>query len=96
MNPDVVWESSFFEGRIPHAGVEPAVPDRLSCRGGEHEGTEIAIHFRRQVCSETLLEEGWKHHHSLLVTANEDIVGVLRLVDVFAAVCQTMKEAFED
>ena len=36
------------------------------------------------------------HHHSLLVTANKEIVGVLRLVDVFASVCQTMKEAFED
>lgn len=31
-------------------------------------------------------------HQSLLVTRDEEIVGVLRLVDVFAAVFQTMKE----
>ena len=32
------------------------------------------------------------HHLSLLVTNGEDIVGILRLTDVFAAVFHTMKE----
>lgn len=36
------------------------------------------------------------HHHSLLVVAGNDIVGELRLADVFASVCQTMKKVFED
>ena len=31
-------------------------------------------------------------HQSLLVTRNGDIVGILRLTDVFAAVCEAMKE----
>ena len=31
-------------------------------------------------------------HQSLLVTRNEDIVGILRLTDVFATVCKAMKE----
>ena len=31
------------------------------------------------------------HHQSLLVTKGEDIVGVLRLVDVFKEVCEAMK-----
>lgn len=31
------------------------------------------------------------HHHSLLVTQADQIVGVLRLADVFASICQTMK-----
>ncbi|MGD8228640.1 MAG: CBS domain-containing protein [Desulfobacteraceae bacterium] len=31
------------------------------------------------------------HHQSLLVTRGEDIVGILRLVDVFKAVCDAMK-----
>ncbi len=33
---------------------------------------------------------------SLLVTQGEDIIGVLRLTDVFAAVCQAVKSAAED
>jgi CBS domain-containing protein len=36
------------------------------------------------------------HHHSLLVTEGDDIIGVLRLADVFSAVCETMKRIFED
>jgi CBS domain-containing protein len=32
------------------------------------------------------------HHQSLLVTRGEDIVGILRLTDVFSAVFQIMKE----
>ena len=35
------------------------------------------------------------HHQSLLVTAGEKIVGILRLTDVFAAVFHKMKECFE-
>ena len=31
------------------------------------------------------------HHQSLLVTSGEEIVGILRLVDVFKDVCETMK-----
>ena len=31
------------------------------------------------------------HHHSLLVTAGADIVGVLRLTDVFKEVCEEIK-----
>ena len=34
------------------------------------------------------------HHQSLLVTRGEDILGILRLTDVFAAVYHTMKECF--
>ncbi len=36
------------------------------------------------------------HHHSLLVTGenSKEIVGVLRLTDVFVLVCQTMKAVF--
>ncbi|UCF95524.1 MAG: CBS domain-containing protein [Desulfobacterales bacterium] len=34
------------------------------------------------------------HHQSLLVTRGEDIVGILRLTDVFAAVFHAMKECF--
>ncbi len=34
------------------------------------------------------------HHQSLLVTRQSDIVGVLRLTDVFAAIFHTMKECF--
>ncbi len=34
--------------------------------------------------------------HSLLVTRDEDVIGVLRLTDVFAAVCQAVKNAAED
>jgi CBS domain-containing protein len=34
------------------------------------------------------------HHQSLLVTRNEEIVGVLRLTDVFAAVFHSMKACF--
>ena len=32
------------------------------------------------------------HHLSLLVTSGKEIVGILRLTDVFAAVFHTMKE----
>ena len=32
------------------------------------------------------------HHHSLLVTKGGEIVGVLRLTDVFKEVCQRIKE----
>ncbi|SRR6056297_1495394 len=32
------------------------------------------------------------HHQSLLVTRNNKITGILRLVDVFQHVCQTLKE----
>jgi CBS domain-containing protein len=32
------------------------------------------------------------HHQSLLVTGKDEVVGVLRLTDVFAAVCKTIKE----
>jgi predicted transcriptional regulator len=35
-----------------------------------------------------------EHHQSLLVTAGEKIVGILRLTDVFAAVFHKMKECF--
>jgi CBS domain-containing protein len=35
------------------------------------------------------------HHQSLLVTRNENIVGILRLTDVFAAVFHTMKGCFQ-
>ena len=31
------------------------------------------------------------HHHSLLVTKGEDIVGVLRLTDVFKKICEGIK-----
>ena len=31
-------------------------------------------------------------HQSLLVTRNGDIVGILRLTDVFATICETLKE----
>jgi CBS-domain-containing membrane protein len=31
-------------------------------------------------------------HQSLLVTRNGDIVGILRLTDVFATICEAMKE----
>jgi len=34
------------------------------------------------------------HHQSLLVTRGEEIVGILRLTDVFAAVFHKMKECF--
>jgi CBS domain-containing protein len=34
------------------------------------------------------------HHQSLLVTRDKDIVGILRLTDVFAAIFHTMKECF--
>ncbi len=36
------------------------------------------------------------HHQSLLVTRGEDIVGVLRLTDVFAAVFHVMKECYQE
>jgi predicted transcriptional regulator len=32
------------------------------------------------------------HHQSLLVTRDKEIVGVLRLTDVFKAICEGMKE----
>ena len=32
------------------------------------------------------------HHHSLLVTQNSEIVGILRLTDVFKRVCDTIKK----
>jgi CBS domain containing-hemolysin-like protein len=32
------------------------------------------------------------HHQSLLVTRGEDIIGILRLTDVFTAVFHMMKE----
>jgi CBS domain-containing protein len=32
------------------------------------------------------------HHHSLLVTRDEEIVGILRVGDVFREVCQRIKE----
>lgn len=35
------------------------------------------------------------HHHSLLVTEGEEIVGVLRLSDLFDSVCRTMKKVHE-
>jgi CBS domain-containing protein len=35
-----------------------------------------------------------EHHQSLLVTRDEKIVGILRLIDVFAAVFHKMKECF--
>lgn len=35
------------------------------------------------------------HHQSLLVTAGEKIVGILRLTDVFAVLFHKMKECFE-
>jgi CBS domain-containing protein len=35
-------------------------------------------------------------HHSLLVTRGEDIVGVLRLTDVFKLVCQRIKACRQD
>jgi CBS domain-containing protein len=35
------------------------------------------------------------HHQSLLVTAGDKIVGILRLTDVFAALFHKMKECFE-
>jgi predicted transcriptional regulator len=31
------------------------------------------------------------HHQSLLVTSGQQIVGILRLVDVFKDVCEAMK-----
>ena len=34
--------------------------------------------------------------HSLLVTRDEGIIGVLRLTDVFAALCQAVKNAAEN
>ena len=34
------------------------------------------------------------HHQSLLVTSREDITGILRLTDVFAAVYHVMKECY--
>ncbi|MFH1845267.1 MAG: CBS domain-containing protein [bacterium] len=34
-------------------------------------------------------------HHSLLVTRDEEIVGVLRLTDVFTKITEVMKEMFE-
>jgi CBS domain-containing protein len=34
------------------------------------------------------------HHQSLLVTRAEDIIGILRLTDVFAAIFHAMKECF--
>jgi CBS domain-containing protein len=34
-------------------------------------------------------------HQSLLVTRDENIVGILRLTDVFAAIFHTMKECFQ-
>lgn len=34
------------------------------------------------------------NHHSLLVTDGDDIVGVLRLTDMFAVISQTMDEVF--
>jgi CBS domain-containing protein len=48
---------------------------------GETESLDKAIH---------LLIVG--HHQSLLVTRGEEIIGILRLTDTFAAVCQNMKE----
>jgi CBS-domain-containing membrane protein len=33
------------------------------------------------------------HHISLLVTRNKEIIGILRMTDVFAAVYHTMKES---
>ena len=37
-----------------------------------------------------------EHHQSLLVTAGEKIVGILRLTDVFAALFHKMKECFDE
>ena len=31
------------------------------------------------------------HHHSLLVTRKDEIVGILRLSDVFAKICDEIK-----
>jgi CBS domain-containing protein len=36
------------------------------------------------------------HHHSLLVTEGEEIVGVLRLTDMFDSICQSMRMVFGD
>jgi CBS domain-containing protein len=36
------------------------------------------------------------HRHSLLVTEGDDVVGVLRLTDVFALISDAMKKAFEE
>jgi CBS domain-containing protein len=36
------------------------------------------------------------HHQSLLVTRGEEIIGILRMTDVFAAIFHTMKECFAD
>jgi CBS domain-containing protein len=36
------------------------------------------------------------HHQSLLVTRKEEIIGILRLTDVFAAIFHSMKECFDE
>ena len=36
------------------------------------------------------------HHQSLLVTEKEEIIGILRLTDVFAAMFHVMKQCFND
>ncbi len=36
------------------------------------------------------------HHQSLLVTRGEEIIGILRLTDVFAAIFHSMEECFAD
>lgn len=36
------------------------------------------------------------HHQSLLVTREEEIIGILRLTDVFAAIFHSMKECFDE
>jgi len=57
------------------------------------EGEYIDIEASMQ---ETVRRFDTTGQHSLLVTQDECIIGVLRLTDVFAAICQAVKDAAED
>ena len=71
------------------AGEQPVINYMYSPTEGEYIAEEASF----DVAIHQLI---MGHHQSLLVTRDTEIVGILRLTDVFAAVFHKMKECFTD
>lgn len=95
--------SEYLEGVLSQHGIHTMSLEEL-CQGvgrlrvadvmhapSEGEYIDIGSTMQETVCRFVATGQ-----HSLLVTQDEDIIGVLRLTDVFAAVCQAVKSATED
>jgi CBS domain-containing protein len=69
---------------------------RVKVRNVMYKPTELEYVEETATLQEAIHRMIVGHHHSLLVTKGGEIVGILRLSDIFASVEDTMKELFSD